>query len=157
MHKASRIFLPLLLAGCMLTGCVRRTLRIESDPPGATVWVDGDNLGTTPAQVPFKSYGTIEVMLYKENYCVRREVVRLKPPWYAVFPIDFVTDVLLPVNFHDHKIFGFELQPLTKPDTDSLKARAQAFMTTARERLEQERNKRGIALPEVQSHESAGN
>jgi len=149
MHRtALRLVLILLLAACCAaSGCVRRTLEIQSDPPGATVWINGDNIGTTPAKVPFDSYGHIEVLLRLENHQVRREEVRLRAPWYAVFPIDFVTDVLLPVDFHDRKMFGFKLEPLEETDTDALKARAQAFMTTAKERLAREREKRGIELP----------
>jgi hypothetical protein len=54
----------LLFAGVLLAGCsTKRTLWIESDPPGARVFVDGVDRGPAPAAVPFVHYGDFDVRL----------------------------------------------------------------------------------------------
>ena len=143
--------MKLLSASAMLlaaaTGCIQRTLQIETDPPGANVWVNGENVGKTPAELPFLTYGSIEVFMQMEGHATRKEVVRLRPPWYAVFPIDFFTDVLYPGTLHDRKTFGFKLDRPTPPDLEALRSRGEEFRDNARELLARERRKRGIALP----------
>ena len=68
MTPIARLALP-LLAAALLAGCsTKRTLTIDSTPPGAAVWVDGERKGTTPVQVPFVHYGTFEVRLEKNGY-----------------------------------------------------------------------------------------
>lgn len=62
---------PVLLAlpALLLAACsTQRTLTITSDPPGATVWVDGVERGKTPVSLPFVYYGDAEVRLEKEGY-----------------------------------------------------------------------------------------
>jgi hypothetical protein len=125
------------------TGCIHRTLQIDTNPPGAKVWLNGEECGTTPVEVPFTSYGKIDVFLMKEDYAARREVVHLRPPWYAVFPLDFFSDVLYPGNLHDHQLLAVELQSLESPDTDALEERALEFRESSRRLLEHEAERRG--------------
>lgn len=54
-----------LLAGACST---RRTLWIESTPPGASVWVDGVPRGTTPVALPFVHYGGFALRLEHPGY-----------------------------------------------------------------------------------------
>lgn len=140
---------------CAATGCIQRTLRIETDPPGASVWVNGDDAGTTPAEVAFVSYGAVEIFMQMDDHATRKEVVRLRPPWYAVFPIDFATDVLYPGTLHDRKTFGFKLDRLAEPDVEALRSRAEEFRRNARELLAGERLKRGIPAPDGGASEDA--
>ena len=134
---------------CFSAGCIQRTMRIESDPPGAAVWVNGDDCGQTPTETTFSSYGSVEVFLQLEDHATRREVVRLRPPWYAIFPIDFFTDVLYPGTLHDRKTFGFKLDRLERPNIKALESRAKDFRDSAGRLLERERKKRGIPAPQA--------
>lgn len=47
-----RVFVLMLLA---LNACSESTM-IRTDPPGATVWVNGDKLGTSPIKFKAKSW-----------------------------------------------------------------------------------------------------
>lgn len=85
-----------LLGACRAT----RELAIDSTPPGAQVRIDDVVVGTTPMRFGFKDFGTRRVTLYKPGYLTHSELVDLEPPWYARFPIDLVTEVLLPFGWH---------------------------------------------------------
>jgi hypothetical protein len=101
--------LPLLLAACSAAGCVERTLRIRSEPPGLEVTMNGRPQGTTPIDVPFSFYGTVRLEtpatdLDEDGWPeVRRSValVELTEPWYQWFPLDFFSDNLLPWTVRD--------------------------------------------------------
>jgi len=147
MNRTAQILLPVAALTCLSTGCIQRSLRIETDPPGAAVWVNGDDCGRTPVDIPFVNYGAIEIFIQKKDYATRKEVVRLRAPWYAVFPIDFFTDVLYPGKLHDRKTFAFKLEPLEQADMKALESRALEFSRKARKLLATEREKRGIPPP----------
>lgn len=100
-----------LLAGAILAGCApQRTLVIRSEPPGALVRLDDERIGTTPLRHRFYHYGTRQVTLYEAGCRTHSELVSLSPPWYARFPLDFVTEVLLPFGWRDTRRLDVELQ-----------------------------------------------
>jgi hypothetical protein len=103
-----RRLLPLLL----LTGagCVERSLYIRSEPPGATIYLDGDRVGTTPLELPFSWYGEREVMLELTHYGTVKEIEAIPPPWWQIFPLDFITDVLIPFPIRDRRTFEYRLE-----------------------------------------------
>ncbi|NOT29957.1 MAG: PEGA domain-containing protein [Planctomycetes bacterium] len=95
------LVLALLLGA---TGCrTRRYLEITSSPPGAEVRLDDEAVGRTPLKVPFEHYGTRRITYYLAGYRSYSRRVRLKPPWHARFPIDIVTEVLLPLGLTDRR------------------------------------------------------
>jgi hypothetical protein len=66
-----------LLAGA-LAGCgMQRTLRLDSDPSGASVWVDGVPRGATPLTIPYAHPRTFHVRLEKPGYLSRAEDVTI--------------------------------------------------------------------------------
>ena len=93
------------------TGCVERILQVRSDPPGAEVYVNGDKVGTTPCDHEFTFYGTVGVTLRGPGLTSRRELVTLSPPWYEFFPLDLITDLLLPFTIRDVHPLHMELRP----------------------------------------------
>jgi hypothetical protein len=95
-----------LLAACQ----ARRVLIVTSDPPGAEVRLDGRIVGTTPHEEEFLHYGVRRVTLYKEGYISHSEVVELKGPWYARFPVDFFSELLVPTGWEDRHEFHAELE-----------------------------------------------
>jgi hypothetical protein len=62
--------LILLLSVAVLAGCsTRRVLRIDSNPPGAHIWVNGIALEKrTPVEVPFTHVGRFDVRLERQGY-----------------------------------------------------------------------------------------
>jgi len=103
----------LLLAALLLSpGCVSRTLAVTSDPAGARVTIDGKFVGTTPYEQAYHSYGTRSLDLELAGYTSRHELLDVPLPWWQVFPLDVVTDLLLPLGLHDDHAFHYALQPL---------------------------------------------
>ena len=81
----------------LLSGCAQRILHIESQPPGADVYINGEAAGRTPLEHPFDFYGKFEIVLRHTNHQSRRIVHEASPPWYAYFPIDVIVEFVLPV------------------------------------------------------------
>lgn len=135
------LLMPLLLLPLLLGGCVDRMLIIRSDPPGARVFVDGRDLGTTPTEVPFEHYGTREVMVRMEEIELRGEralapqtrMVEVSAPWYQWFPFDLFSEFLYPGTIVDAREVMFTLEP---HDADDLG-----------ERFREKARARGIRLP----------
>src|SRR6185503_14144438 len=98
-----RLFLLAGLAAASLsqTGCVERILAIQSDPPGAAAYLDGEKVGTTPCEVSYTWYGTRVLVLELRGYSLVRKEIVLNPPWWQLVPIDFITDVLIPMTLRD--------------------------------------------------------
>ena len=94
--KLQRILLSGLAAAALLTGCVERTLILRSDPPGATVVVNGDEAGVAPAKLHFETYGTYEVVMSAPRHHRLRALVPVRPPWYEKVPFDFFSETLWP-------------------------------------------------------------
>lgn len=100
-------------------GCVKRTIVIESDPPGALVWINEHKIGPTPVRHEFITHGRYKFRLEKAGFreLVAREMVRA--PVYEWIPLDFIAENLLPVHLDDRHIFRYALSPL--PPTERLK------------------------------------
>jgi hypothetical protein len=115
------------LASCQAT----RLLRITSTPMHAEVRLDGEKVGVTPIDVPFDYYGVRRVTLYLDGYRTWSQVVPIEPPWFATFPIDIVTEVLVPVGWKDVHVVHAELEPGTgtvlAPDLQSVLDRAETL------------------------------
>jgi hypothetical protein len=121
-----RRILVALIAGATLvpTGCVRRRLNVRSNPPGAMVFVDNQQIGTTPCSVDFIYYGTREIRLVKPGYETLTVNQPIPTPWYQIPPIDFVSENLVPYNIQDHRTAAFDLQPQIIVPTEQLLDRA---------------------------------
>lgn len=101
-------------------GCVHRRMTIRSVPTGALVKVDGDEIGYTPVSVDFTYYGTREVTLTKDGYETQNVMQKVKTPWYQTFPLDAVSDNLLPFEVTNRHEFTYQLQPKVVVPTDEL-------------------------------------
>lgn len=91
----------LLLVVLGTTGCVERLLQVRSDPPGASVFVNGKEVGKTPCDYPFAFYGTVDVAMRLQGHELHREVTKLHIPWYELFPLDFFAEFLWPGRLRD--------------------------------------------------------
>lgn len=122
----------LIAVGAVATaGCVRRTLKITTSPPGALVVLNDQEIGRSPTEVDFTWYGDYDVVLRKEGYETLKTSWKVPAPWYQTIPADFFAEVLWPGRIHDVHEREFVLAPATAPDRDELTERAFEFREKA--------------------------
>src|SRR3990172_7037822 len=120
-----RATLALLAIGMLLpAGCVRRRLAIRSNPPGAMVFVDNQQIGSTPCSVDFTYYGTREIRLVKPGFETLTVNQPIPTPWYEIPPLDFVSENLVPTKIRDNRTVTFDLAPQLIVPTEQLLDRA---------------------------------
>lgn len=116
------------LAVCLLqTGCVFRRMTVRSDPPGALVLVDGQEIGYTPCSMDFTYYGTREIKLVKDGYETLTVMQKLQAPWYQYPIIEFFPDNLSPHKITNRHEFSYRLQPQAIVPTQELLDRANSL------------------------------
>ena len=106
------------------SGCVRRRLNVRSNPPGALVYVDNQQIGTTPCSVDFTYYGTREIRLIKPGYETLTVNQPIPTPWYQIPPLDFVSENLMPTKIRDNRTVTYDLAPQIIVPTEQLVDRA---------------------------------
>ncbi|MFW6133657.1 MAG: PEGA domain-containing protein [Planctomycetota bacterium] len=124
------------LAGA-LGGCIERKMEITSDPAGATVWVSGVEVGTTPVTTPFTWHGEYEIILRKDGYETVKAARNVPPRIYEVPPIDLFS-ALAPWTYHDRRAFHFTMHELELPDDAELIDRARRMRQETLEPAEPE-------------------
>ena len=123
----------LLLAAGLLSGCVERRFVITSNPPGATVYREGMQLGVTPVDDPFVYYGIREYKLVLDGFEPLTVRQPAPPPWYQIPPLDFFTENFWPFKIRDvRRPEPYQLQPLQTPNPSQVLDRAQQLRTTGR-------------------------
>lgn len=133
MHRSFPIgLLFAVVALSALPGCVHRRLTVTSNPPGARVLLDGNEVGETPTSVDFTHYGTREVVLQKDGYDTLKTLQTVPAPWYQILPFEFFADNLLPFQVTNRHEFTYQLQPSsTIVPTQELLGRANALRSEA--------------------------
>lgn len=113
-------------------GCVRRTMSINTDPQGARVFVNNDEVGTSPVSVDFTWYGDYELTFRKPGFETIHTHYRINAPWYQWPGIDFISEVLVPVEIHDHQTLPtYAMEPVILPEPDELVQRADEMRARA--------------------------
>lgn len=115
----------------LLPGCVRRRLTVRSNPPGATVYVDDQEIGQTPVSSSFTYYGTRKVQLVREGHDTVTVKEKIEAPWYQYVPFDFVAENLWPYEIRDERVLDFELVPQQNIDPNTVVERGQTLRTQA--------------------------
>ncbi len=123
------LFAALLLSA---TGCVRRRLTVRTTPPGAQVFIDDQEIGTTPCSSAFVYYGTRKITLMKDGYRTETIYQKVPPPWYEISPLDFVSENLYPLELRDERIVDVQLVPEELMPQQKLIDRAQLLRDSAR-------------------------
>lgn len=114
------------------TGCLRRRLTVRSNPPGAQVFVDDQEIGTTPCSASFVYYGTRKVTVMKDGYRTETLYQRINPPWYEIFPLDFLSENVVPTELRDERIVDVQLVTEEIVPQQKLLDRAQSLRDQAR-------------------------
>lgn len=76
-----------------LVGCVERTITITSEPDGALVWLNDEEVGRTPLSVPFTFYGVYDVRVSKDGYQTLNTSQRADAPLKDTLGIDLFTEM----------------------------------------------------------------
>ena len=126
-----RLILPAVLLCLMQTGCMHRRITIHSDPPGALVKVDGRVIGYSPTSFDFTWYGTREVQLLKDDYETQTQQIRISPPWYQRFPLDFFSDNFAGIQVKDHRQISIRLQPAQRQSSTDIIQRGRSLRSEA--------------------------
>ncbi|OAI41513.1 hypothetical protein AYO40_00325 [Planctomycetaceae bacterium SCGC AG-212-D15] len=105
-------------------GCVERRMVIASDPPGALVLHNGVPLGNSPADDHFIYYGIHHFTVIRPGYATLQVDQRIPPPWYQYFPLDLISETLLPYQIEDVRRFTYQMQPLPGTRSEEIADRA---------------------------------
>jgi hypothetical protein len=109
-----------LIVSLSLGGCVERQLTINTEPRGAMVVLNDEEIGISPVTVSFEWYGDYDVRISKEGFETLKTHRKLKAPWYDYFPFDFFAQIVSPKRIVDSYEWTFTLAPQTQPDRDEL-------------------------------------
>ncbi|MBN1804095.1 MAG: PEGA domain-containing protein [Sedimentisphaerales bacterium] len=93
-----------------VTGCVERKLTINTEPQGAMIILNDEEIGTSPVTVSFEWYGDYWVRIRKDGYENLDTHRLLKSPWYDIFPFDFFAQVINPGRTVDSYEWTFPLK-----------------------------------------------
>jgi hypothetical protein len=117
------LMMPLLVVG---GGCVRRTLTVTTNPPGALIFLNGVEAGRSPLEHDFIFYGTYDVAVRKDGYETLKTKGKVIAPWWQWVPLDFFAEFL---PLHDRQTLTFTLYPVSAGAVDPHKmlARAEEF------------------------------
>jgi hypothetical protein len=124
-HRRLSIATALLLAIAALGGCVERRMKIDSDPQGARVFVNDEEVGATPVKFSFLWYGDYDIILRKNGYETLKTHYRVDAPWYQYPPFDLITECFIPDTIEDERSLPtYQLQPARVPPLQEVVERA---------------------------------
>jgi hypothetical protein len=108
----SAFLATMLLALGLSAGCVTRRFTVTSEPQGAMVYVNGKQIGPSPADAEFVYYGRYRITLVKPGYETFEVLQNIPPPFYEYFGIDLISEVLIPTQIIDHRYFHYKLRSI---------------------------------------------
>ncbi len=109
-----------LIVGLFLSGCVERKLTINTEPQGAIVVLNDEEIGESPVTVSFNWYGDYNVRISKEGFETLKTHRKLKGPWYDAFPFDFFAQLITPKRIVNSYEWTFTLAPQEYPTREEL-------------------------------------
>lgn len=92
------------------SGCIERILTVQSNPSGALVELNAQEMGRTPVTRDFTWYGVYDITLRLDDYRTLKTTAKVYAPIYEWIPLDLLTD-LLPFTVRDHHILSYTLTP----------------------------------------------
>ena len=114
-----------LVAVLAVSGCVERKLTINTEPQGALVMLNDEEIGESPTTVNFEWYGHYNIRISKEGYETLSTHRELKSPLHDEFPFDFFAQVINPNRIVDSYEWTFELSPKRQISRQELIRKAQ--------------------------------
>lgn len=114
-----------------LSGCVERRYTIRSEPPGALVVVNNEEIGRTPVSRNYTYYGDRDITLMLDGYQTQRVIQPMKAPWYDNYLTEFFSECVVPVTIRDERDFTYKMQPATVPKYEELLNRGEGLRSQA--------------------------
>ena len=91
-------------------GCVERRIEITSEPAGALVWVNDQQVGRTPTQASFLYHGVYDVRLQLDGFEPLVTEAEASPPLYEHAPLDLIAE-MAPTRIQNVQKWHFVLEP----------------------------------------------
>lgn len=107
----------------MLIGCVERTISISSQPNGALVYLNDEEVGRTPVDVPFTFYGVYDVRMERDGFKPLWTTHEAVAPWWENPGPDLIAE-MLPGRRKVNLKWHFEMVAKGEPDEEKLIERA---------------------------------
>lgn len=114
------------------TGCVKRRYTIRTDPPGATVIVNNEEIGRTPVSRSFVYYGDRDITLIRDGYKTQRLIQPIKAPWFDNLLTEVFTENFIPMTLRDERAFVYKMEPDSVPPYSEVLGRAEGLRSQAR-------------------------
>ena len=127
----------MIVAVLSCSGCVERLIKVTSNPPGAAVWLNDREVGTTPVSVPFTWYGEYSLALRKHGYESVITSREAKTPVYELPVFDFISECIVPFTFKDHHEWHYEMTENSETDKNKLIIRAERMRIQAQTKQDQ--------------------
>jgi hypothetical protein len=118
MSSKGIVFTVVLAAFCFCTGCVERKITIITEPQGALVALNDEEIGVSPVTVGFEWYGDYSVRISKDGYQTLITHQNLKRPLKDRFPFDLFADMF--TTKIDEYTWNFKLEPYQQVRKDEL-------------------------------------
>jgi len=85
-------------------------MTISSNPSGALVYLNGEEVGRTPLKHEFTWYGKYDIELRKDGYETTKVAQKVPAPVWQWIPFDLAAD-LLPGKKTDQHHYSYMMQP----------------------------------------------
>lgn len=85
-------------------------MTINTQPSGALVYLNGEELGRSPVKHDFTWYGDYEIQVRKDGYETLKTHQWVSAPWWQWMPVDFVVE-FVPAHMTDHHEYAYTLSP----------------------------------------------
>lgn len=131
-------------------GCnsVHRRLSIDSEPQGARVFVNDQEIGTTPIAQNIIYSGTYKIRFEMEGKETKTVMHQVRTPWYLYPGLDFFSENFVPGEIRDLQACKVSLDPKRVIPLEELKGNA----TKMREEVQ---NNAALQQAKVASAQSA--
>jgi PEGA domain len=115
-----------------LSGCVERRYTIRTEPPGATVIVNGEEMGPSPVSKSFVFYGQRKITLMLDGHQTKTLIQPISAPWWDNYITEFFTENMIPASLRDEREYTYKLEPFQLRAQGELRDSAESLRNESR-------------------------
>lgn len=93
------------------------------------VYVNGEEIGTTPVSRSFTYYGDRDITLIQDGFETQRVTQPMKAPWWDNLFTEFFSENLTPWTMRDERELNFDMLPVQNAPVGDLMGRAEQLRT----------------------------